>query len=88
MMDQLDSLVEWFVEMSGLSPFWIKGIGIGILLFILLTFLRKPMKIVRLILILAILGSLAYVGYNMVQVGTAQKERLIDNPMDEIKKGL
>ena len=85
-MSRLDVIIDWLSKMSGLTPLSIKWMGVALLLFLLLMFLRKPWKMVKLTILLILLGSLAYVGYDLAKTGVTRKEKLMENPIEEMKK--
>ncbi len=86
MKEKLDIVVDGLAQLSGLSALQIKWTGIAFLLFFLLMFLRKPWRMVKLTILLILLGSLGYVAYDLAKIGVARKEKLMENPIEEMKK--
>lgn len=86
MIEKLEILMEWISNNIGVSPLTLQWLGIAFLLVILLKVIRTPWKMIKLAVILAIFGALAFVGYNLVKVGSAQTDALFKNPLEEMKK--
>lgn len=86
MTDKLEILMEWISSNIGISSLTLQWLGIAFLLVILLKIIRTPWKMIKLAVILVIFGALAFVGYNLVKIGSAQKDTLLKNPVEELRK--
>ena len=86
MIEKLEILIEWISNNIGVSTLTLQWLGIAFLLVILLKMIRTPWKMIKLAVILAIFGALAFVGYDLAKTGSAHKNTLLKNPIEEMKK--
>ncbi len=85
MIEKLNLFIESISKTSGFSVTAIQWTGIAVLLMLLLLVLRKPWKTVQFLIVVAILGSLAYAAFDLVKIGSTHKKNLTGNPIEEMK---
>jgi uncharacterized membrane protein YqjE len=83
--EKLDIIVNWISKTSGFSALSVKWMGIALLLVFLLWVIRKPWKVVQMVIVLAIFGSLAYVAFDLAKIGSTRQKKILENSLEEFK---
>lgn len=78
----MEGLFEVAVQQSHLSPLAIKGIGVVLLLLFLTYAVRNPGKSLKFLVVISLFIALAYVAYDVIQLGVERNREIQQNQPD------